>query len=129
MCSFIYFAVSTRCGGAAVSLPQEVREKMPNRRPGLNPPPPRRKEDGRTGRTAGNVGPPGRLIRKSAGQQDRPPQKSPGPYHVPSRYWVIAPMILPDKQHRAGPGPERAPLVPMTCDRGVREPQRGRIIL
>ena len=69
---------------------------------------------GRTGRRMEGR-PPERPDPEVAGLQERPPQKSMIHTPQPSRYWVVAPMILPDKQHARGPGPDgRLPVVPMT---------------
>ncbi|HTA30588.1 MAG TPA: hypothetical protein VK731_08875, partial [Candidatus Cybelea sp.] len=114
---FYLFRGVDQVSGAAMNLPKEVREKMPNGgHPGdnLRPPPPRGGErpdpDG-----SPDMGPPERLDPEAMGQRERPPQKSMIHTSAPSRYWVIAPIILPDKSHPGGPGPEQRPrLVPMT---------------
>lgn len=109
---FYLFRGVDQINGASVNLPEEVREKLPNHRPGANRPPPGREEEGPDGPPG--MGPPERLDPEVAGQQERPPQKSMVHTAAPSRYWVIAPIILPDREHARGPDRGRAPLMPMT---------------
>lgn len=124
---FYLFRGWDQVSGASVKLPDAVREKMPNHRPAGSGPPPRRGEEGPDSgpppmeegppNLRAERGPPERLNPEVAGQQERPPQNNMVHTSGPSRYWVIAPIILPDKQHPMGSGPGAEPrgrLMPMT---------------
>ncbi len=115
---FYLFRGPNQAGGEKVELPPEVREKMPNRRPGAEPQ--RRGPDAGTdgpGVPAGppDFGPPERMNPEAAGLRERPPQKQMIHAGNPSRYWVFTPILLPDKQHARPPGPDgRIPMLPVT---------------
>ena len=118
---FYLFRGQDQTGGVNVDLPPEVRAKMPDRRPGAAAPPPRRGPDiGLEGPDGPPEGPPERrpperMNPEVAGLQERPPQKQMIHAGNPGRYWVITPVLLPDKQRARGPGPDgRLPVVPIT---------------
>jgi two-component system sensor histidine kinase CpxA len=108
---FYLFRGKDEAVGGKVDLPTEVREKMPDRHPG-----PRRGPDfGLEGPDGPPDGPPERPDPDVGGLQKRPPQKQMIHAGNPARYWVITPVLLPDKQRARGPGPDgRLPVVPFT---------------
>jgi two-component system sensor histidine kinase CpxA len=109
---FYLFRGVEQVSGPKVNLPQPVRDRMPNRRPGTNlPPPPQR--DGEGPRGPPDFGRPDGPDPEVAGMRERPPQKIMVHTTTPSRYWVIDPLVLPDRQHPAGPD-QRPRLMPMT---------------
>jgi two-component system, OmpR family, sensor histidine kinase CpxA len=121
---FYLFRGWDQVAGLTVNLPQAVHDKMPNHPPGGNRPPLRREDEGPNlrpprGDEGGpnprpGFGPPERFNPEVAGQQERPPQKSMVHTSAPGRYWVIAPIVLPDKQRPMGPNPDQRRMVPMT---------------
>ena len=108
---FYLFRGTEQVGGLKVDLPQPVRDKMPNRRAGA-PPRLRQGEDGPFP-PPGAEPPPDLADREVIGQRERPPQKSMIHTSGPGRYWVISPIIVPDKSRSPGPG-GRGRIVPMT---------------
>ena len=118
---FYLFRGPDQAGGVKVDLPPEVREKMPDRRPGAAAPPRRRGPDAGPDGPGGppdgppDFGPAGRPNPEVGGLQERPPQKQMIHAGNPGRYWVVTPILLPDKQRARGPGPDgRLPVVPIT---------------
>jgi two-component system sensor histidine kinase CpxA len=116
---FYLFRGKEQVGGTNVDLPAEVRAKMPDRRPGANLPPRRGPDggpDGPDGPPDGPpAGPPGRMDPEAAGLQEHPAQKQMIHGGNPARYWVVTPVLLPDKQRARGLGPDgRMPVVPFT---------------
>jgi two-component system sensor histidine kinase CpxA len=124
---FYLFRGLNQMNGASVTLPDAVKEKLPNHRPAGNGPPPGRGEEGPdlgpppdddgppNQRPGPGRGPPGQLNPEMAAQMEQPPQKSLVHTTAPSRYWVVlAPILLPDSRAVRLNGGQRAPMIPMT---------------